>query len=92
MPKAKPSFLNLLFSNSMQDVPPSDGIGGTGSDALDFASGGISATFFVPTDAAFEELGTAAAENAMKNRSLLKTASFFSFIRLGFLAFSSEKL
>jgi hypothetical protein len=46
----------------------------------------------VPTDAAFEELGTAAAENAMKNRSLLKTVSFFSFIRLGFLAFSSEKL
>ncbi|XP_046655629.1 periostin-like [Daphnia pulicaria] len=45
----------------------------TGSDALDFASGGISATFFVPTDAAFEELGTAAVANAMKNRSLLKT-------------------
>jgi hypothetical protein len=79
----------------MQDVPPSDGIGGTGSDALDFASGGISATFFVPTDAAFEELGTAAVANAMKNRSLLKTVSFFfffSFIWLGFLAFNSEKL
>lgn len=68
----------------------------TGSDALDFASGGISATFFVPTDTAFEELGTAAVENAMKNRSLLKTVSLFSFsfsfIRLGFLVFSSEKL
>jgi hypothetical protein len=51
----------------------------TGSDALDFASGGISATFFVPTDAAFEELGTAAVANAMKNRSLLKTVSFFLF-------------
>jgi hypothetical protein len=51
----------------------------TGSDALDFASGGISATFFVPTDAAFEELGTAAVANAMKNRSLLKTVSFFFF-------------
>lgn len=78
----------------MQDVPPSDGIGGTGSDALDFASGGISATFFVPTDAAFEELGTAAAENAMKNRSLLKTVSFFFlffFYLVGVFSFQLRK-
>lgn len=58
----------------------------TGSDALDLSSGGMSSTFFVPTDTAFEELGAAAIEEALKNRSLLKTVSsnhffffFFSF-------------
>ena len=56
----------------------------TGSDALDLSSGGISATFFVPTDAAFEELGSAAVENAMKNRSLLKTVSFLVAVLTAF--------
>jgi hypothetical protein len=56
----------------------------TGSDALDLSSGGISATFFVPTDAAFEELGSAAVENAMKNRALLKTVSFLVAVLTAF--------
>ncbi|KZS06760.1 transforming growth factor-beta-induced protein ig-h3 [Daphnia magna] len=45
----------------------------TGSDALDLSAGGISSTFFVPTDAAFEELGATVIEDALKNRSFLKT-------------------
>lgn len=45
----------------------------TGDDGLDLASLGGSATFFVPTDAAFEALGTETVENAIKNPALLKT-------------------
>ena len=45
----------------------------TGSDALDLSSGGFSSTFFVPTDAAFDELGASTIEEALKNRVLLKT-------------------
>ncbi len=45
----------------------------SGSDALDLSSGGVSSTFFVPTDAAFEELGASAVDDALKNRALLKT-------------------
>ena len=53
----------------------------TGSDALDLSSGGVSSTFFVPTDAAFEELGGSTIQDALKNRALLKTVScvLFSF-------------
>lgn len=47
----------------------------SGSDALDLSSGGVSSTFFVPTDAAFEELGTSMVEDALRNRALLKTVS-----------------
>jgi hypothetical protein len=62
----------------------------TGSDALDLSSGGISATFFVPTDAAFEELGMATVENAMKNRALLKTVSFL--VAVHFSRFKVKKV
>lgn len=47
----------------------------SGSDALDLSSGGVSSTFFVPTDAAFEELGSSTVEDALRNRALLKTVS-----------------
>lgn len=47
----------------------------TGDDGLDLASLGGSATFFVPTDAAFDALGTETVENAIKNPTLLKTVS-----------------
>lgn len=54
----------------------------TGSDALDLSAGGISSTFFVPTDAAFEELGATVIEDALKNRSFLKTVSSNHFVLL----------
>lgn len=47
----------------------------TGSDALDLSAGGISSTFFVPTDAAFKQLGSSTVEDALKNRAILKTVS-----------------
>lgn len=50
----------------------------TGSDALDLSSGGVSSTFFVPTDAAFDELGASTIEEALRNPVLLKTVSIFS--------------
>lgn len=50
----------------------------TGSDALDLTSGGLSSTFFVPTDAAFDELGASTIDEALGNRALLKTVSWVS--------------
>ena len=45
----------------------------TGDDGLDLASAGSSNTFFVPTDAAFNELGAGTMDKAMRNPTLLKT-------------------
>lgn len=47
----------------------------TGDDGLDLAALGGSATFFVPTEAAFEAVGTETVENAIKSPALLKTVS-----------------
>ena len=44
----------------------------TGEHGLDLSAGG-SMTFFVPTDAAFQELGAGTVESALKNPVLLKT-------------------
>jgi len=44
----------------------------TGDDGLDLGGAGSSFTFFVPTDAAFEALGTSTVESALTNAVLLK--------------------
>ena len=51
----------------------------TGEHGLDLSASGSSMTFFVPTDAAFQELGSAAIENALKNPVLLKTVTVSIF-------------
>lgn len=61
--------MNRTFLRAMETVM-------TGHDALDLAT---SSTFFVPTDAAFEELGAATVENAMKNADHLRTVRGLSF-------------
>ena len=43
----------------------------TGEHGLDLSAGGSSMTFFVPTDAAFQELGAGTVESALKNPVLL---------------------
>ena len=47
----------------------------TGEHGLDLSAGGSSMTFFVPTDAAFQELGAGTVESAPKNPVLLKTVT-----------------
>ena len=47
----------------------------TGEHGLDLSAGGSSMTFFVPTDAAFQELGAGTVESALKNPVLLKTVN-----------------
>ena len=47
----------------------------TGEHGLDLSAGGSSMTFFVPTDAAFQELGAGTVESALKNPVLLKTVT-----------------
>ena len=50
----------------------------TGDDGLDLGGAGSSFTFFVPTDAAFEALGTSTVESALNNAVLLKKVTCYA--------------
>jgi len=50
----------------------------TGDDGLDLGGAGSSFTFFVPTDAAFEALGTSTVESALTNAVLLKKVTCYA--------------